>query len=174
MSLKITGGLHRSRMIETPPGNNTRPSASLLREALFNILGDISGLDFVDCFAGSGCVGIEALSRGAKSSSFVELDRKTSQLIEKNLQTLNLNGEVICANVKDQMERWIAQNRQFDILFLDPPFIVDYPDDLPWEGLMKKDGIVIFQAPSKKWPSFLNSAEKIKMYGESGLAFFYV
>src|SRR6185369_3719816 len=92
--MRVIAGKYRSRNIESLPGNETRPTYDRLKETLFNILqsaGVIEGATFLDLFAGTGSVGIEALSRGAERVVFVESNRKAANLIRNNLKSLNID-----------------------------------------------------------------------------------
>jgi 16S rRNA (guanine966-N2)-methyltransferase len=102
-----------------PKGAGTRPTADRVREALFSMLGDLSGARVLDLYAGSGALGIEALSRGADSAVFVERDRGAASVIERNLADLGLEQRVIC----DDALRFIARGQGvFDVVFCDPPY----------------------------------------------------
>lgn len=121
MSLRITGGQARGRSIESPQGLDVRPTSSKIRQALFNILGArVSGANFLDLFAGSGLMGMEAMSRGAGSLIAVEESGKLATAIEKTLERLNLEGEVIRGDVRDVVNN--LPKLYFDIVFADPPY----------------------------------------------------
>ena len=93
--MRITGGEVKGRVIASPPGLSVRPTASKIRQALFNILGDkIVDAHFLDIFAGSGLVGLEALSRGAQSLTGIEEHKKMARSIEQHLQVDDLIGEI--------------------------------------------------------------------------------
>lgn len=176
MSLKIIAGTHRGRNIETPEGKETRPTASRVREALFNIIGPLEGSDFWDFYAGSGAVGIEAKSRGAKNVLMVERNSKVCKLIESNLRALNMDKSILLQNKKSEafVELAMKKGMQCDVLFVDPPFINAYPKTEGWVKLVKRGGTMILQYPSQNSPIFDLTPNKVKMYGESCLAFFDV
>lgn len=120
--LRIIGGKARGRRIRSVPGETTRPITGKVREALFNILGpDIQGASFLDLFAGTGSVGIEALSRGAEYVSFVELNRKPITIIRENLKSTGLEaGAVVTrADAYALLERPI--DHQYDYVYIAPP-----------------------------------------------------
>jgi 16S rRNA (guanine966-N2)-methyltransferase len=120
--LRIIGGKARGKRIRSVPGETTRPITDKVREALFNIIGqDIQGASFLDLFAGTGSVGIEALSRGAEYVSFVELNHKPLAIIRENLKStgLELNAVVTHADAFTLLERSIYH--QFDYIFIAPP-----------------------------------------------------
>ena len=120
--LRIIGGKARGRRIRSVPGETTRPITDKVREALFNILGaDIQGASLLDLFAGTGSVGIEALSRGADYVCFVELNRKPIVVIKENLQNTGLEaGAVVThADAFGYLERPV--NHQYDYVYIAPP-----------------------------------------------------
>jgi len=118
--MRVIAGEFRSRHLESIPGNATRPTADRVREALFNILQTrIQGASFVDAYAGTGAVGIEALSRGAAHAWFLERDRRALDAIRKNLATLRIErrATVLAGKVLVTLERCPT-----GIVFLDPPY----------------------------------------------------
>jgi 16S rRNA (guanine(966)-N(2))-methyltransferase RsmD len=118
----VIAGSFRSRTLEAPPGLATRPTSDRLRETLFNVIAPrISGANFLDLYAGSGAVGIEALSRGAASVTFVERAPAALAVLRKNLATLRiLTGFAIHSGSVSGFLR--KQHSQFDLIFLDPPY----------------------------------------------------
>jgi 16S rRNA (guanine(966)-N(2))-methyltransferase RsmD len=122
MRLRVIAGEFRSRLLKSVPGLDTRPTPDRLREALFNVLTPvIEGAVFVDAYAGTGAVGIEALSRGAKRAIFVERSRAAVEVICDNLASLGIadRAEVFTGKAAPVLERVAA-----DIIFLDPPYAV--------------------------------------------------
>ena len=123
--MRIIAGEFRSRRLESIPGDATRPTPDRVREALFNILQTrISGANFVDAYAGTGAVGIEALSRGAAHAWFLERDRRALDAIRKNLAALGAErrATILAGKVLVTLERCPT-----GIVFLDPPY--DQPDE---------------------------------------------
>lgn len=123
--MRIIAGQYRSRQIVAPAGAVTRPTSDRLRETLFNVLAPrIEGTTFLDLFAGSGAVGIEALSRGARQVYAIDSDKKSARAIEKNLETLGIGDEFVFlqADVASGLRTLAAQKVQFDIVVLDPPY----------------------------------------------------
>ena len=90
--MRIVGGEHRGARIFAPKGKDTRPTSDRVREAAFNLIGPVDGATVLDLFAGSGAMGLEALSRGAVSATFVEDDREAARSIERNLEKLSVTG----------------------------------------------------------------------------------
>ncbi|MBE5251852.1 MAG: 16S rRNA (guanine(966)-N(2))-methyltransferase [Enterobacterales bacterium endosymbiont of Blomia tropicalis] len=119
--IRIIGGQWRGRKLPVPDSTGLRPTTDRVRETLFNWLAPmIQQANCLDCFAGSGALGLEALSRYAGSATLLELERPVAQQLEKNLQTLRAdNGKVIHTNALS----WLAQpGKPFDVVFIDPPF----------------------------------------------------
>ena len=125
MSLRITAGAFRGRTIHTVPGQAVRPSPSMLREALFNIVGPaIRGARFLDLCAGSGAVGIEALSRGAARATFVDSHPASLAVIRRNLEALGTleRATLLRRDAAHAPGDLARQGGRFDVAFLDPPY----------------------------------------------------
>jgi 16S rRNA (guanine966-N2)-methyltransferase len=127
--MRILAGQERGRVLRTPHGRGTRPTDSRARESLFNILGErVIGARMLDLYAGSGAVGMEALSRGAQFCVFVEQNAGAAKAIRANLKMCRWDaqdaprGQVWNTNVKGALARLEEQNQSFDIIFADPPF----------------------------------------------------
>lgn len=121
--MNVIGGRFRGRKLKAPPGLDTRPVQARTREALFAMLGDLDGLRFLDCFAGTGAMGIEALSRGAAEAVFVEQAARPARIIRENLAALGLPDTVIQQDVFTFLDRHRAGGgKKFDIAFADPPY----------------------------------------------------
>jgi 16S rRNA (guanine966-N2)-methyltransferase len=117
--VRVVAGEFRGRRLAAPRGMRTRPTADRVREALFSMLGDVSGARVLDLYAGSGALGIEALSRGAESAVFVERDARTAAVIDRNLASLGLEQRV----VRQDAVRFLARaGGMFDLVFCDPPY----------------------------------------------------
>ena len=116
--MRVTGGSYRGRNILCPPGV-IRPSMDRMRQSLFSILGDMEGLSFLDLFSGSGIIGVEAASRGARPVLLVEKDPRKRATIQKNTAFVESPIELVTAPV----ERFLKADRgSWDLIFLDPPF----------------------------------------------------
>jgi 16S rRNA (guanine(966)-N(2))-methyltransferase RsmD len=124
--MRITGGTARGRLISCPEGLDVRPTASKIRQAFFNILAyKVPDCRFLDLFAGSGLMGLEAASRGAASLLVVEQTKLQVKAIEGNYQKLGLPGKVVCADVREFLRT--LEPSSFDIIFADPPYRSTYP-----------------------------------------------
>jgi len=125
MSLRIVGGKFRGRILKTPKTDSTRPTTSMLREAFFNICaGRIEGARFLDLFAGSGAMGIEAISRGAIFTTCIEQGAQASQCIKDNVTLLGIEPlvQVLRADVLKALPRLLSP---YDIIYVDPPYDLD-------------------------------------------------
>jgi len=127
--MRVIGGDHRGRRLTAVVGDNVRPTSDRVREAMFDILfslGGVDGLQVLDLFAGTGALGIEALSRGASSITFVEKDRRTAQTVRDNLASVGLvdaesSGEATV--VVADAESWVLSTlARYDLAFCDPPY----------------------------------------------------
>lgn len=121
--MRIVAGEHRGRRLRAPAGGGTRPTPDRVREALFSILGPVSGLRVADLYAGSGALGIEALSRGAAAAVFVESDRRAVAVIRENLAAIGAEeAEVVQRDVFAWLRGAPAEAARFDLVFCDPPY----------------------------------------------------
>lgn len=124
--MRVTGGRYRGRTIECPKGI-IRPAMDRMRESLFAIIGDLSGLSFLDLFSGSGVIGIEAASRGASPVVLVEKDPGKRVTIQKNISLVESEIRLHIMPVERFVKSW---KQAFDFVFLDPPFRYAYKDEL--------------------------------------------
>lgn len=120
--MRVIAGEHRGRRLVAPPGHDTRPTSDRVREALFSILGPLDGARVLDLFAGSGALGIEALSRGADSAVFVERAPAALKALRGNLETLGLDADVHPRDVGVFLRDARAAGDTYDLAFLDPPY----------------------------------------------------
>ncbi|MDR3615647.1 MAG: 16S rRNA (guanine(966)-N(2))-methyltransferase RsmD [Candidatus Obscuribacterales bacterium] len=176
--MKITGGQDRGRIISVSDDPAVRPTASKMRQAFFNILGHkVEDARFLDVFAGSGLMGIEAISRGAKSLTIVEEAIKQIRTIETNLRKLKYRAVFEVGNFRVTLPK--MQPKSFDIIYADPPYkspfgrntveIVDKYD------LLADDGVLIVEhLRGYDFPKDLKRLEQYdqRYYGSSGLTFF--
>jgi 16S rRNA (guanine(966)-N(2))-methyltransferase RsmD len=188
--MRVIAGTYRSRPLHAPPGLQTRPTGDRLRERLFNILAPrIAGARVADLFAGTGAIGIEALSRGAEFVLFCEKAPEALSIIQQNLKTLGIregysvSGSSVVATVRKSTEA-------FDIVFLDPPYeqTADYGETLnilahDADRLLAPDAIVIAEHQSSrrnKLPSSVADAYgdlrryRLLEQGEAALSFFRI
>ncbi len=122
--MRVIAGLAKGHKLFAPNTHQVRPASDKVKGAIFNILGDINELKVLDLFAGSGSVGIEALSRGAKFCTFVEQDRKVAEFIHRNLAHCKFEevSQVLLAPVSKGIDRLSRNKQVFDLVFVDPPY----------------------------------------------------
>jgi 16S rRNA (guanine966-N2)-methyltransferase len=117
--MRIVAGRYKGRRLRMPRSAPTRPTADRVREALFSMLGDVSGARVLDLYAGSGALGIEALSRGAESAVFVERDPRAAAAIRTNIDLVGANAEL---RQQDALSFLASHRCTFDLVFCDPPY----------------------------------------------------
>jgi 16S rRNA (guanine966-N2)-methyltransferase len=120
--MRVVAGKLGGRPLLAPGGRATRPTSDRVREALFSVLGTVDGLRVLDLFAGSGALGIEALSRGAASATFVDSSPAAVAAIRRNLEALELAAEVRRQDFRSYLRRARIGARQYDLVLLDPPY----------------------------------------------------
>ena len=178
---RIIGGLAGGRRLLTPRGQATRPTSDRVREALFSAVeswcGSLDGLRFLDLYAGSGAVGLEAWSRGAGVVTLVEQDRRTAALISRNAATLGFaKADVVAGSVATTLAA--TPSAPYDVVFSDPPY--PHPGSavtadlaaLVDRGWLVPDALVVVErssrGPDLQWPAGL-VAHRSKRYGETVL-----
>jgi len=117
--MRVVAGAFKGRRLQAPRGSRTRPTADRVREALFSLLGELSGARVLDLYAGSGALGIEALSRGAAAATFVERDPRAVAALRRNLAAVGSEAEV---RRQDALRFLGTAQGPFDLVFLDPPY----------------------------------------------------
>lgn len=124
--MRVIAGTHRGRRLRAPRGATTRPTADRVREAIFAIIGDCAGTHVLDLFAGSGAMGIEALSRGAAGATFVDSDRRAGDCIRANLAALELApaARVVITDWRRALSQEAHRNAHYDLCLIDPPYSV--------------------------------------------------
>ncbi|MCL2669177.1 MAG: 16S rRNA (guanine(966)-N(2))-methyltransferase RsmD [Syntrophaceae bacterium] len=149
--MRIVGGEAKGRPVRVPKGCRIRPTADRIKESLFALLNPLAGRSFLDLFAGSGNVGLEALSRGARSALFVECDRRLTEAIHNNLQLMGFSGkgEVLSLEAGIGLKVLADRKSRFDILFADPPYGEGYLTAMAgwWTGtkLLTERGFWVLQ-----------------------------
>jgi 16S rRNA (guanine966-N2)-methyltransferase len=123
--MRVIAGSLRGRQLRAPTGTSTRPTSDRVREAVFSMLGDVEGARVLDLFAGSGALGIEALSRGAAGAVFVERDAHAARVLQGNLDALSLAGDTVelrRRDVRAALQSARAGKETYDLVFIDPPY----------------------------------------------------
>jgi 16S rRNA (guanine966-N2)-methyltransferase len=170
---RVIAGTLGGRRLRTPPGSATRPTTDRVREALFSSLGELAGRSVLDLYAGSGALGIEALSRGASRATFVEHDQRAATVLRANLADLGLTaGQVVVADVSAFLRRDpVAYDAPYDVVLADPPYAEPVGDVLSalvgWVG----DVVVLERSsrdPAPDWPAGIE-AVRSRTYGETAL-----
>ena len=150
--MRVISGTARGVQLKTPEGLATRPTIDRVKEALFSIIQfDIPGSAVLDLFGGTGQLGIEALSRGAKSATFVDAGEKPCALIRENLRRTRLEGKVVRGDYLDYLS---ACREQYDIIFLDPPYAEVFLENamkrITEIDILRSGGIMVAERPLGK------------------------
>lgn len=182
--MRIISGVYRGRVLKSPPNLKTRPTSDRLRETLFNILNPkISGdTHFLDLCAGTGAVGIEALSRGAAFVTFVDKSRKSCALVEANLDLLGVSEEeteVVLSSAEDFVRR-AEPEKSYDIIFFDPPYQNDYEEIMSFiadgdSTILNPEGFFIAEHHTKKnLPDIIGDFRRWRLLkqGDNSLSFY--
>ncbi|MGZ4123658.1 MAG: 16S rRNA (guanine(966)-N(2))-methyltransferase RsmD [Tumebacillaceae bacterium] len=123
--MRVIAGEHKGRRLKAVPGQNTRPTTDKVKESMFNIIGPyFEGGTALDLFAGTGSLGIEAISRGMEKAVFIDSDHKALSVIRENVMTLGLKdqAEIFKIDAKRALDSLAARGTRFDLVFLDPPY----------------------------------------------------
>jgi len=179
--IRIVGGTAGGRRLKTPAGETTRPTADRVREALFSTLeaelGSLTGLRFLDLYAGSGAIGLEAMSRGAGVVTAVESNRRTARLVQENATTLGFGKvEVLVQSVARALQH--RPRAPYDVVFVDPPYPVDNEEVeravalLLANDWLSAGSLLVVERSARSveptWPTGL-VREREKAYGETVL-----
>ena len=170
--MRIIAGSRKGHTIAAPKGLDTRPTADRTREAVFNIVAPwVEDAQVLDLFAGSGAMGLEALSRGAARAVFVEADPAACRTIERNLDKLGLRGEVRCAAVPTAIA---GESRRFDLVFCDPPYAERDHEALAryLPRLLADDGLLVFETAAKVEPELPLTKRTSRRYGAARITLF--
>jgi 16S rRNA (guanine966-N2)-methyltransferase len=175
--MRIIGGTHRGRRIAAPKGGHTRPTGDRVREALFNLVGPVDGASVLDLYAGSGALGLEALSRGARRCVFVETDGAACRAIRANLETLRLTGGLVTQrDALAMLREERTAVRRHELLLLDPPYE-------RWQALeprlaellpavVAEAGMVVVETDARVEPTLTLDLVTTRRYGSARLTLF--
>ncbi|MFZ2125626.1 MAG: 16S rRNA (guanine(966)-N(2))-methyltransferase RsmD [Candidatus Saccharimonadales bacterium] len=170
MNLRIIAGRFGGRTIKAPTGRVTHPMSDRVRGSLFNMINNrLDGADVLDIFAGTGSLGLEALSRGAEKATFVERDRIASRILDENIKLLGVSDVTEATQIG--ASTWIDKNpdKRFDIIFADPPY-----DDMQLGvvtrlgGLLKPGGMLVLSHPEKAALPEIEGLEVVEDRGYGG------
>ncbi len=184
--MRIVSGRFRGRSIDAPSGEGTRPTTDRVREALMSSLaslcGGIEGARVLDAFAGSGALGLEALSRGAVYAALFERDRKAQKAIERNIAALELSPSEVRLARQDVLKAANIAGVPFDIVFFDPPYafapkeILEFAAALAAAGSLADDAVIVYEHALAKRDEVRDAAhacgatvEIEKKYGKTGV-----
>lgn len=177
--MRIGGGNTKGRRLQTVPGRQLRPTSGRVRQALFNALREwVSGSIFVDMFAGTGSVGLEALSQGASHVYFVENDRRALLALRANINRCGVESQTtVVAAALPQALRLLPAAQQVDILFLDPPYASDLAEatlnTLDDGALLAPHSLIVWQHAARREPLALSgyTLRQSRRYGNTQLSF---
>ncbi len=180
--MRIIGGIYKSRLIELPRGVNIRPTQDKVRQAVFNILGDLSGGRVLDLFAGSGAFGIEAISRGAEHVTFVDSDPRCLKSIKTSLESLNIDSNlynIIRGDGVDAPLKIAKSGQRFNLIILDPPYYEDLARkcliNIDSCDILAQSGVVVtehFMKDSLDFDSRTLFLLKDREYGDTKISIF--
>jgi 16S rRNA (guanine966-N2)-methyltransferase len=172
MSMRVIAGELKGRRIDAPKGTETRPTSDFVRENTFNLVGPVDGATVIDLYAGSGALGIEALSRGAERCVFVESSREACRTIGANLDKLGLRATVLC---QDAIRALAAERGPYDLILADPPYdFTAYEKLAPgFARLLAPDGLAVLQTAAAAGPELEGLAIRTsRRYGSARLTLF--
>ena len=181
--MRVISGVARGTKLNSIDSTDTRPTLDRVKEALFNIIQNIIDDSIVlDLFAGSGAIGIECISRGAKKAYFCEKSHEAVKMIRQNMEKTRFTdkSEILQQDYKKALKNYSVRNIKFDIVFLDPPYkndiAVDAVQDIIELGLLRKNGVIIIETDEKERE--LKELEKLQVevydlrkYGRVNLIF---
>ncbi|HEY1357567.1 MAG TPA: 16S rRNA (guanine(966)-N(2))-methyltransferase RsmD [Thermoleophilaceae bacterium] len=169
--MRVVAGAFKGRRLQAPRGGGTRPTADRVREALFSMLGDVSGVRVLDLYAGSGALGIEALSRGAASAVFVERAPAALVALRRNLAAVGVEAEV---RRQDALRFLEAARATFDLVFLDPPydsaFRVAEPLSERLPAVLSEEARIVTESDKRAPLELSLELETERFYGDTRIA----
>mgnify|MGYP000244704053 CR=1 FL=1 len=171
--IRIVSGAKRGLWLRVPPGSGVRPTSEMVREAIFNALGPIPQAQVLDLFAGTGALGLEALSRGAGRCVFVEVERAVAEVLKANIKRLEYERQarVMVGDYRAAVQMLINQGERFDLLFVDPPYRMLSEVEatlLPWvPSLLSVDGLVVIEGSKSLGTTFGLEVVFDRVYGDT-------
>jgi 16S rRNA (guanine966-N2)-methyltransferase len=175
--MRVIAGTRKGHSITAPRGLDTRPTSDRVRENVFNLVGPVDEAAVLDLFAGSGAMGIEALSRGAGHAVFVERDADAVHAIERNLDRLRLTGaRVVRSDALTALAQEAAAGRKYDLVLVDPPYGV-YPDLQPQLArylppVLAADGLLVVETDAHVQPELPLALRTTRKYGQTRVTLF--
>jgi 16S rRNA (guanine966-N2)-methyltransferase len=176
--MRIIAGSRKGARIAAPKGTGTRPTGDRVREAAFNLIGPVDDALVLDLYAGSGAMGLEALSRGARRCVFVESDRSACRVIEANLEKLRLTGAVVrCRDALGALREDRAAGTRYDLVLVDPPY-AEYASSLQMalsdllSAVLAPAGLVVLETSAKLEPELDLEVVTSRRYGSARLTLY--
>ena len=173
--MRIVAGSRKGARI-FPPKGDTRPTGDRVREAAFNLIGPVEGASVLDLFAGSGALGLEALSRGAESAVFVESDRDACKTIERNLEKLGLPGTVLCSEALRALAAETTAGRRYDLVLADPPYEMfsqlQTALSVYLPAVVAETGLLVLETDARTEPELPLVKRTSRRYGSARLTLF--
>ena len=176
--MRIIAGSKKGARIFAPKGHDTRPTSDRAREAAFNLIGPVDGATVLDLFAGSGAMGLEALSRGAASAVIVESDREALRAIDRNLDKLRLTGaRVVPQEALRALATETAAGRRYDLVLVDPPYEMFSSQQTRLSGylpaVLADDGLVVVETAAREEPDLPPLLKRTsRRYGRARITLF--
>ncbi len=175
--MRIIAGEHKGARIFAPKGHDTRPTSDRAREAAFNLIGPVGGATVLDLFAGSGAMGLEALSRGADRAVFVESDREACRAIDRNLEKLRLTGaRIVHRDALQALAAEAAAGRRYDLVLVDPPYelfaSLTTPLSAYLPAVLAEDGLLVVETAVREHPVLPLHERTSRCYGGARLTLF--
>ena len=175
--MRIVAGSRKGHRIAAPKGVVTRPTGDRVREAVFSIVGSVEGAAVLDLFAGSGALGLEALSRGAASCLFVERDRAAARVVAANLEKLRITGAIVATReVSAALREERDRGRRYDLVLADPPYedweahAVSLGELVP--AVLADDGLVVVETADRVEPALPLDLVTTRRYGSARITVF--
>jgi 16S rRNA (guanine(966)-N(2))-methyltransferase RsmD len=175
--VRVIAGSRKGHKLVAPRGLDTRPTSDRVRENIFNLVGPLEGARVLDLFAGSGALGIEALSRGAASALFVEREQDAVRTIERNLDRLRLTGaRVVRGDVLLTIAQEVAAGAKYDLVLLDPPYgmLTEIQPRLTRHlpPLVAADGLLVVETDARTEPELPLPVRTSRRYGHTRVTLF--
>jgi 16S rRNA (guanine966-N2)-methyltransferase len=169
--MRIIAGARKGHTIAAPRGLDTRPTSDRVRENVFNLVGPLDGATVLDLYAGSGALGLEALSRGAARAVFVERDPDAAHTIERNLDRLRLPGTVLRSDAVTALAAETAAGRKYDLVLVDPPYGM-FPELQPQlarylPAVLAPDGLLVVETDARVEPELPLTRRTSRKYGSA-------
>lgn len=182
--MRVIAGEYRGRKLDRIEGMDIRPTTDMVKESLFNILGEaVIDCNFLDLFGGTGAIGIEALSRGASHVVFIDSGIKSIKVLKGNLERLNIKEgtEVFHTDYESAVNKLHKYNKQFDIIFIDPPYSIGIAQKalaaIDRNPILAESGLIVVEHDSKDdMPHRVGRLVlyRVKKYGNTGLSFYSI